>query len=366
MQPNSPTTPNPDKHPVRFSFFWPVVLIGMGVVFLLNNIGALPGNAWDWVLRLWPLIFIAWGLDALLRSEFAGAILQLGLGVIFLLSTLGYFSINIIDLLLRLWPIFLISAGIGLLFDKRGPKGIGSLIGAVIVLVVLAASIWLVSNPIQSMKMSPGNAITQSLDGAKAARVNLEPPAGYLSVKVLEDSPSLLEGNIALQGSESFSKDFSVQNGTAVLRLKGEGVYIGFGPTGSKSRKWDMRLNGGVPVDLSVNMGAGDANLDLSQLNLTAAQVNMAVGSTTMILPAAGKLNITLSGAIQSVTLIMPPSTALRVHLRGGLTATSMPAGFIQDAKVYTSENYDSSANQVDVYVNQAIGALTVQRQTGR
>jgi hypothetical protein len=366
MEPNTPTTPSPNKHGVRFSFFWPVVLIAIGVVFLLNNVGLLPGNAWDWVLRIWPLIFIAWGLDALLRSEFASAVLQFGLGAIFLLSTLGYFSTNIIDLFLRLWPIFLISAGIGLLFDKRGPKGIGSLIGAVLVLLVLAGSIWLISNPAQLMPVIPGNAITQSLDGAKAARVNLEPPAGYLSVKALDDSQSLLEGTIALQGSESYTKDFTVQNGTAVLRLKGEGVYIGFGPTGSKSRNWDMRLNGGVPVDLNVNMGAGDANLDLSELNLTSAQVNMAVGSTTMVLPAAGKLNITLNGAIQSVTLIMPASTALRVHLRGGLTATTIPAGFIQDAKVYTSENYDSSANQIDVYVSQAIGALTVQRQTGR
>jgi hypothetical protein len=216
------------------------------------------------------------------------------------------------------------------------------------------------------MQVVPANTISQPLDGAKAARINLEPPAGYLSVKALDDSQSLLEGSISLQGSESYSKDFSLQSGTAVLRLKGDGVYIGLGPTGGKSRNWDMRLNAGVPMDLNVNMGAGDANLDLSQLQLTAAQVNIAVGSTTMILPAAGKLNVTLNGAIQSVTLIMPASTALRVHLRGGLTATTMPAGFIHDAKVYTSENYDSSANQVDVFVNQAIGALTVQRQTGR
>lgn len=43
--------------------FWAILLILAGVVFLLNNLGLLPGSAWNY---LWPLVLIAIGLSLLL------------------------------------------------------------------------------------------------------------------------------------------------------------------------------------------------------------------------------------------------------------------------------------------------------------
>ena len=42
--------------------FWALILILAGVAFLLENIGILPGNAWDFI---WPLVLIALGLSFL-------------------------------------------------------------------------------------------------------------------------------------------------------------------------------------------------------------------------------------------------------------------------------------------------------------
>ena len=46
-----------------------VVLIGLGVIFLLNNIGIFH---WHWIGRLWPLILIALGLRIVFRNQWAG------------------------------------------------------------------------------------------------------------------------------------------------------------------------------------------------------------------------------------------------------------------------------------------------------
>lgn len=366
MQPDTPQLPSEKPRRVQFSFFWPVVLIAVGIALLLSNFNVLPGNAWDWIMRLWPLIFIAWGLDGLLRREFVGATLMLGLGIIFLLSTLGVFTVNVLDLLLRLWPIFLISAGLGLLLDRRGPGGVGSIIGALVVLTVLAVSMWLIGNPVQGLQVAAGQRVVQALDGADKAQVNLEPPVGYLRLTALHDSANLLEGNIALQGNEEVASDFSVSGGTAILRLKGESVFVGLGPTSGRSRAWEVQLNGDVPTDLNVNMGVGEVELDLSELNLTNVHVNMAMGSVKVVLPQNKSLSMTLSGAMQSITLVAPPSTGVRIHLRGGLTAATMPPGYTQDGKIYQSPNYDTSAQKIEVYASQALGTLTVQEQVGR
>ena len=47
----------------RRSIFWALLLISIGVVFLLNTLGYIPGNGWELFLKLWPLIFIIGGLD---------------------------------------------------------------------------------------------------------------------------------------------------------------------------------------------------------------------------------------------------------------------------------------------------------------
>jgi hypothetical protein len=46
--------------------FWPILLIAVGVIFLLSNLGLLPFDA-SQLWRLWPLILVVIGLDVLLQ-----------------------------------------------------------------------------------------------------------------------------------------------------------------------------------------------------------------------------------------------------------------------------------------------------------
>lgn len=41
----------------------PMVLIGLGTIFLLNNLGLLDWSIWSSLWRLWPILLIAAGLD---------------------------------------------------------------------------------------------------------------------------------------------------------------------------------------------------------------------------------------------------------------------------------------------------------------
>jgi len=50
----------------KVSLVWPLILIGLGIIFLLNNLGALDWDVWFLIVRLWPLLLIAVGLDVLL------------------------------------------------------------------------------------------------------------------------------------------------------------------------------------------------------------------------------------------------------------------------------------------------------------
>ena len=46
--------------------FWPILLIAVGVLFLMSNLGLLPFSPWE-LWQFWPLILVVIGLDILLE-----------------------------------------------------------------------------------------------------------------------------------------------------------------------------------------------------------------------------------------------------------------------------------------------------------
>ena len=74
------------------SIFWPILLIGVGLVWLLQNLNLIPGWNWGTIWQLWPIFLIAIGLDLLVarRSPILGAIVALGtIGLIIALVVAG-------------------------------------------------------------------------------------------------------------------------------------------------------------------------------------------------------------------------------------------------------------------------------------
>ena len=80
----------------RGGLIGPVILIGLGVVFLLNNLGILSWSIWTVIFRLWPVLLVAAGLDLLLgRRSVWGSLLALVLTVAIVAGVLGLFGAGI-------------------------------------------------------------------------------------------------------------------------------------------------------------------------------------------------------------------------------------------------------------------------------
>ncbi len=368
---NQPAPAIASRRAYRFGFFWPVVLIALGVVLLLNNINVLPGNAWEWVWRLWPVVFIAMGLDGLFRREFVGATLMLGLGALFLAINFGYLTLNFWEVIVKLWPLFLISAGLSLIFDRRWLRGLGSLIGALVILAVLVGAVAMVNGGSQLIswqvgQLVPNQKVSQPIGGASTANIMIEPVAGVLNIKSLPESSALIEGAINLPVSEHLVQTAQVTNGTMNYVLRSDGTYNGFTPGGSDWYSWNLGLAPELPMALRVKMAVGEAHLDVSGLQVSDMNVDMAVGSTDITLPRDAAMNVKMSNAIGSLNVIAPPGTALKIIYNGALSTIEVPPGFKHTGNAYVSPSYDNSTRRIDLYVSQAIGTLSLHEQTGR
>lgn len=105
-------------------FFWPLAIIAVGVVFLLDHLEILDsGYA---ISTFWPLLLVVAGLSSLLSRHRAGVwfgLIIILLGVIFQLQRFELLPENVWGLL---WPLLLILAGLFMLVRKRGGGGSGS------------------------------------------------------------------------------------------------------------------------------------------------------------------------------------------------------------------------------------------------
>lgn len=105
--------------------FWGLVLVAVGIVFLLNQTGAISIDIRYLFSNFWPVIIIFFGLQGLLLQR-AGAFMWNSVvvlvGVILLGRNMGWFSWDLGDLFRLIGPVILILFGINMIFRGSRPR----------------------------------------------------------------------------------------------------------------------------------------------------------------------------------------------------------------------------------------------------
>lgn len=349
-----------NRYRSRGSLIFPLILIIIGLVFLLNNIGALPGDFWDSLILFWPVLLILFGLDAIYRREgIVAAVFLIGLGAVFLLSNLGYLRVNVWEIVIRLWPIFLVAIGMDIVIGRR--SAIGALVGVILVLALLLGALWwFVASP-DLGQLPTTLEISEGLEGAGQARVTIDIATGSLRLNAQSEPNGLVTGVVRLPGSPQLSHDLDIIDQTAVFSLQGESYVSTFFPGGADDGwNYDLSLSPAMPLELATNTGAGLSQLDLSGLIITSLDVSYGVGGLTVVLPEEAQFSGEIDGAIGQIVLLVPRSLGVRLTVDTGLAHLSLPDDFNSEAGVHTSPDYNRAEQRVDLEVRQAIGNVRV------
>jgi hypothetical protein len=345
----------------RPSLFFPVILITLGVVFLLRNTGVLPGDIWQTLLRLWPVLLIAIGVDSLFqRHGIVGPIFWMTLGGVLLLANLGYLPFDVWSVLLNLWPLLLIAIGLDIVIGRRSL--VAAILAAIMLTALLAGALWylVAGSPLAS---DPGGTqISYPLSGANRAEVSLRPTAGSLKVGSLEAGDQLVEGTVVVGRNERLVSGPEPGNSVEVAQftLESEGAGRFLPPQRTRGPNWELGLSREVPLDLTVNMGAGDINLDLSNLTITNLRVSLGVGRITVYAPFEHGLSAEISSGVGETYLIVPSGAAVRIQADTALAVRDIPENYQRQDHIYTSPAYTTGAEAILIQVNQAIGRVIV------
>ena len=350
--------PEVRKMHYRGSLFGPLLLIALGVIFLLKNIGALTGDVWGNLLNLWPVLLIVWGLDSIFKREgFVGAILLIGLGIVFLLSNLGYLTINVWEMVIRLWPLLLVAIGLDIAIGRRSVWG--GIVGLLIILAMLVGALWIYGVRPEGGKSITGERISQGLDGVLKARIEIVPAVGALHISGVPEPDGLISGTVHVSGGEKVKQDFSKTGEEGFYSLRGTGG-VTFRIPNNQDWSWELFLTPRIPLDIKTSLGAGELSLDLTGMKVSNLEVNFGVGQATVTLPEGFMFDGAISGAIGQIVIIVPRTLGFRIIEDGVLVSVNAPGDFSHTGNIYTSPNYDQAKESINLKIDLAMGEIQV------
>jgi hypothetical protein len=293
------------------------------------------------------------------RTSFLGPVLLIAIGIILLLNTLGILEWSVWWTLLRLWPILLIAAGLDLLLGRYSIWG--SLLAAVLVLAVLAGALWLSLDGNLGRTGLETEQIRQALEGANRAEVLVEPGVGVLRLEALPESADLIQGTIRLAKGEEIDQDVTASGDQIRYELRTTRDSW-LGPLGgwNAQRTWELGLTPGASLDLVTSLGVGEADLDLSGLDMSNLQVAVGLGRIEITLPVEGRFEARLESGMGQIVLLVPQGMEVRVSGDLGLVARDLPDGYEQDEDTITSPGYADAQDRVQLTVDEGVGFLEI------
>jgi predicted membrane protein len=197
-----------------------------------------------------------------------------------------------------------------------------------------------------------------------AAQVTLAPAVAQINVKALNDSGNFVEGTALHRASERVTHSFTPGD-PARLSLKTRGsVGITAGP--GNRYAWDFSFHPDVALDLTIDAGMGDVNLDLRELTLTSVNVNAGMGAVTIKLPETGEFDVEVDGGMGTVVIEVPAGMGVRLQTDAAIVGHTIPAGYTHNNNRYTSPNYDTAKNRADIQVDLGVGSITIREISGK
>ena len=262
------------------------------------------------------------------------------------------------------WPLILIFVGLAKIFDSayaarsggvnRGSAAAGPIIGIIAFVVVMM------------VLMSHGHAFSRGrnvkhesqhidLQGANSIDASIQSPAGELTVD--GGSSRALEADFSF--AESYGApvvDYHVASGIGQMNVTQDHDEPHFGVS---HNDWKLRFNDAIPLELKVEMGAGEGKLHLRDVPVTRLTLHMGAGRVLVDLTGDRKKDVDadIQGGVGEATVRLPKNVGVVAHASGGIGGIFAP-GFKKQDDEFTNDAYGKSPTTIRVSVQGGVGTI--------
>jgi len=206
----------------------------------------------------------------------------------------------------------------------------------------------------------------QTIELGDAERVVIEIEIGIGKLNVTGGSAALLDAEFTYNVAEwAPTIDYSVKNGTGYLSVTQPDAEGKSTPNKARN-EWRLSLSEDIPLELSIDMGVGNAQLDLSDVRLTDLSVDQGVGNVKINLDGVrtDDLSASVDGGVGEITVTVPSSIGVRVDADTGIGSFSTH-GLKKHGDAYVNDAYGEAESTIRLSIDAGIGKITVETADG-
>ena len=285
------------------SFFWPALLILVGVIALLANTGQIPAERLYNLVGLWPLILIVLGLELIVRRSMHGVAGDVAAALIILLAIVG-------------------------------------------------ATAYVVASPASTASQRLD--ATAELGSISAATVVIDAGAAQVTVRDASDvGSSLYKAHIEYSGSKP---EVTLDRSSGELRIDQPNRSI-FGLEGPRL-VLDLQLNPSIPWTIIQNTGASSSTYNLAAVHLNGVTLNTGASRIDMTLGRpSGIVSVQINGGSVTVRVHRPKGVSTSVDVSGAAVSLDFDGqGYHAIGHVGVASEAASDAYKIEI----SGGACTV------
>jgi N-terminal domain of toast_rack, DUF2154 len=301
-----------------------------------------------------------------------GPLLLIAFGALFLYASWkpGFSAWRVLG---TYWPLILIFLGLGKIWDNSRAGGVpqryssGVSIGVLAFLVVMAALLWHSRSFSRAADFYPSPIRhtwkTVELGGAKRVRADIEMSAGELTIG--GGSANLMDAKFDQRENEGEPRvDYSQSGGEGELKISQDrsGPHISY--PGHDDTNWNLQFGTGAPLDLKINVGAGQGNLNLRGLPVIKLELNIGAGQVNADLTGDRKedLDADIEGGVGEAEIRLPRNVGVTVEASGGIGSIDTH-GLKHEGGRYVNDAYGKGGATIHLKVEGGIGRIALNEE---
>jgi len=202
-----------------------------------------------------------------------------------------------------------------------------------------------------------------SLDGARQGELKVTLGAGKLLLHGGAPPDTFMQATVFSKSPEwqpAFSRSMNGSNLQVAMIDKGHKAKEWFAV--DSPNKWEISVTDAVPLDIDINVGAGDSRLDLGALNLSTLAVKNGAGDARIDLAGyhGDRFDATIENGVGDLTLRVPKDSNTKIEVQNGVGDIA-DNGLIRENGSFTTPGYSPSRPVNTIHIKQGIGSISLE-----
>lgn len=292
-------------------------------------------------------------------KKLTNGMILIGIGLLFLLRNLGIIQWSPFSVLIELWPLIFIVLGINILFKN---KMLIVIITWLLFFLAIIAYGFFFENKYQSKNSAVNETFTVTKE-EETTEAKMDLNLGAAKIRLDSKTNHLIYASINPKGIKS---DITYKNNQKKAVILFDSIQTSGKIVNTSLEDCQFSLNNDVLWEIHSELGVVSGEMDFSSLKVKKLDLDIGAGDLKLLFGDAYdyESDIEISAGASNINLVLPKNAGVKLKLEGLVSKNPLTSlGWEKNGDTYYSPNYQDANSKLSIDIDMGVGRLDVNLQ---